>query len=72
VIIGAGLVWTSGPPAGFANNARGFEALLAAHWRLGWWGALPLAVAAMVKLELSFRQHNRTAPPFRRDTPDDQ
>jgi hypothetical protein len=66
VAIGEVLIWTGGPSPGLANNARGFEALRE-NWRLGWWAALPLAIAAMVKLELSFREWSRPRIPAHRE-----
>jgi hypothetical protein len=69
VAVGGVLVWTSGPQPRFATNARGFEAPLF-HWRLGWWAALPLAIAAIAKLELSFRQHHQAVRSPRHPPPE--
>ncbi len=65
VAVGGVLVWASGPSPGLTHHAKGFEALLA-HWRVGWWAALPLIIAAIVKLELSFRQSDKAARSRRR------
>ena len=44
-------------PRGYFGDWAAFHRL--ALPRLGWWVAAPLAVACVVKLELSFREKNR-------------